>query len=76
MAIITLQSEIKRSKRVIDLKSPMGNAHCLMAIARDLAGQMGRRNTNEIIEQMKSGDYENLLLVFDREFGFVVDLLR
>ncbi|CAG1771319.1 hypothetical protein [Geobacter sp.] len=76
MSIINSQSEIKRSKRTIDLKSPMGNAYCLMAIAQDLAGQLGRRNTDEIIEQMKIGDYENLLNVFDREFGFIVDLLR
>ena len=76
MSIINSSSEINRAKRFIDLKSPMGNAHCLMAIARDLAGQMGRRNTEEIIEQMKSSDYENLLQVFDVEFGFIVDLLR
>jgi hypothetical protein len=30
----------------------------------------------DILKEMRSGDYENLISVFDREFGSVVTLYR
>ena len=39
--------------------------------ARDLDLDAGT-----ILDEMKSGDYENLLEVFDREFGSFVTLYR
>jgi hypothetical protein len=60
---------------VIDLTGPDGNAFVLMGMARNFGRQLGwdqERLTNLGIEMM-SGDYENLLQVFDREFGnFVI----
>jgi hypothetical protein len=37
---------------------------------------MTKKNTQSILDEMTSGDYENLIQVFDREFGSVVILER
>lgn len=65
-------------KKSIDLSGPDGNAFVLLGIAADLAKQLGwdRARTNALRSEMTSGDYENLLTVFDREFGDYVDLYR
>jgi hypothetical protein len=60
---------------VIDLTGPDGNAFALMGYARRLARQIGIE-PQPIIEEMMSGDYENLLEVFDRNFGDFVILER
>lgn len=62
-------------KREIDLSGPMGNAYCLMGEASRYAEQLGL-DKKKIIEEMKSGDYENLLEVFDSYFGEYIDLIR
>lgn len=59
----------------IDLSGPDGNAFSLMGYANRLADQLGL-NSDEIIEEMSSGDYENLLEVFDKNFGKYVTLYR
>jgi len=59
----------------IDLTGPQGNAFFLLGTAKKLANQLGLNGT-EIMEEMKSGDYENLLQVFDKNFGSVVTLYR
>ena len=59
----------------IDLTGPQGNAFYLLGTAKNLAKQLGLNGT-EIMEEMKSGDYENLLQVFDENFGSVVTLYR
>lgn len=60
---------------VIDLTGPDGNAFALMGYANRLAKQLGY-DSNMIISKMKSGDYENLLKVFDQYFGKFVILER
>ena len=51
--------------RVIDLHGSQGNAFALMAIAEDWLRQMGRRDEfRDMRTEMMSGDYNNLLLVF------------
>ena len=40
-------------------------------LARDLD-----KDGDSILTEMKSGDYENLISVFDREFGSFVTLYR
>ena len=59
----------------IDLTGPQGNAYFLLGTATSLAKQMGL-NGKEIVEEMKSSDYENLLQVFDTNFGNIVTLYR
>ena len=60
---------------VIDLTGPDGNAFVLMGYAKSFAKQMGV-DSKTIIDEMMSGDYENLLEVFDKHFGDFVILER
>ena len=60
---------------IIDLTGPDGNAFALMGYARQFAKQLGL-DSNKIISEMTSGDYENLLEVFDKNFGSFVILER
>lgn len=60
---------------VIDLTGPDGNAFVLLGKAKQLARQLGL-DGNAITNEMMSGDYENLIEVFDREFGDFVILER
>ena len=63
------------STPVIDLTGPQGNAFFLMGQAGQYARQLGL-NGDMIINEMKSGNYENLVQVFDRYFGEYVILER
>ena len=65
----------KTSKFEIDLTGPSGNAFVLMGHAKSFAKQLGL-DGNQIVNEMMSGDYENLLNVFDRYFGEYVILYR
>lgn len=60
---------------VIDLSGPEGNAFCLLAYADRWGRQLGK-DTKDIQKRMRSGDYENLVKVFDEEFGDFCTLLR
>lgn len=60
-------------KPVIDLTGPEGNAFCLMGYARRFARQLDL-DSNKVIGEMMSGDYENLVNVFDGYFGDYVIL--
>lgn len=68
----------KGGKHSIDLSGPEGNAFVLLGYARDLGRQLGwdSERVQQVQSEMQSGDYENLLTVFDREFGDYVDLYR
>jgi len=57
----------------LDLAGPDGNAFALMGHAQSLGRQIGL-DTDKIIKEMQSGDYDNLVNVFDRYFGSVVEL--
>ena len=62
----------------IDLTGPDCNAFVLMGYAKRFGKQVGMGDSyiNEMLEKMMSSDYENLVKVFDDEFGSVVTLLR
>ena len=68
----------KYKKQVIDLTGPDGNAYYILGTAMKLCKQIGisSERTEEILDEMKSSDYENLIKVFDKYFGKVVDLER
>ena len=72
---MTIRNKTPKKEIVIDLTGPDGNAFALMAYASRFAKQLGR-DDKAIREEMMSGDYENLLEVFDREFGSFVVLER
>ena len=65
----------KQNEITIDLTGPQGNAFYLLGTAKNLAKQLGLNGT-EIMEEMRSGDYENLLEVFDKNFGMIVTLYK
>tara|TARA_R110000824_G_scaffold351615_1_gene538611 strand:- start:210 stop:425 length:216 start_codon:yes stop_codon:yes gene_type:complete len=60
---------------IIDLTGPEGNAFVLLGYAKRFAKQL-ELNSEEIISNMTSGDYEHLLEVFDKNFGDFVILER
>ena len=64
-----------KKELVIDLTGPDGNAYALMAYAERFARQLGL-DSEKIIKEMTSSDYENLLQVFDSNFGSFVILER
>lgn len=58
----------------IDISGPDGNAFALIGYARKFAKQLDL-DFKPIQQEMMSGDYENLLDVFNKYFGNVVDLV-
>lgn len=59
----------------IDLTGPEGNAFVLMGYASRFARQLNL-DSEAILDEMKSSDYENLVEVFDKYFGDYVTLYR
>jgi hypothetical protein len=62
-------------EHIIDLTGPNGNAYYLIALASRTAKEINV-DGDAIIQDMTSGDYENLIQVFDREFGHYFILER
>lgn len=67
--------DLSATKIEIDLTGPQGNAFFLLGYASKLAKQLGK-DPKPILAHMKSGNYDNLVNVFDKEFGDYVDLYR
>ena len=59
--------------RQIDLNGPEGNAFVLLGFAQQWAKDLGK-DAKVIRDEMTSGDYENLVKVFKREFGNVCEV--
>jgi len=60
---------------VIDLTGPEGNAFVLLGYAKSYCQQLNL-SFKQVSDQMTSGDYENLIEVFDKYFGSFVILER
>lgn len=73
MAILKKEKVNRRVQ--IDLTGPDGNAFVLMGYATRYARDLGL-DGKAICQEMRSGNYENLLNTFDKYFGDYVDLLR
>ena len=65
-------------KQVIDLTGPDGNAFYLLGTAMNLCKQLdlSSKRTEEILDELKSSDYEHLITTFDKYFGKLIDLER
>jgi len=63
------------TEMVIDLTGPEGNAFVLLGYASRFGKQLGL-DVEKVLTEMRSGDYENLIEVFDRYFGDFVVLER
>ena len=72
---MTIRKKTKKSELIIDLTGPEGNAFVLMGYAESFADQLNL-DSKSIIEEMKSGDYKNLVATFDKYFGSFVVLER
>jgi hypothetical protein len=72
---MAIKQKVKKTGIEIDLSGPQGNAFYLMGVAQDLSKQLGL-DSKPIIDEMMSGDYENLINVFDSNFGSIVTLYR
>jgi hypothetical protein len=63
------------ARNEIDLTGPEGNAFVLLGHTKKLAEELGL-DGDAIRDEMKSGDYENLVNVFDENFGDYITLYR
>ena len=61
--------------RTIDLSGPHGNAYFLLGTAQQWGKQLGM-DTEAVLADMRSEDYEHLLEVFEKHFGTIVTLLN
>lgn len=59
----------------VNLNGPQGNVFTLMGTAQQLAKQMDL-DAEAIVNEMKSGTYENAVAVFKREFKYVVNIIE
>lgn len=66
------------TKITIDLTGPEGNAFFLLGTAKSLGKQLGmdEGEIEAIRDDMMSDDYDNLVNVFDKNFGSFVTLYR
>lgn len=65
-------------QHVIDLTGPEGNSFNLLGITKRFSKDLGytKEETDELLKEMMSGDYENLIEIFDNHFGSFVVLYR
>ncbi len=70
-----IREKKEKKEIIIDLTGPDGNAFVLMGYANRFARQIGI-DPEPILAEMQSGDYENLVEVFDKNFGSFVILER
>ena len=68
----------KQTMIEIDLTGPQGNAYFLLGTASKMGRQLGLDSDEieVILRNMRSSDYENLINVFDANFGNIVTLYR
>lgn len=72
---MSIVSKDKYKKIEIDLTSHQGNAFFLIGSAKRYAKQLSL-DDDKIIKEMREGDYDNLILTFDKYFGEYINLLR
>ena len=71
-------SELHHKKPTLDLTGPQGNAFVLIGMVKQYGHQLGweEEEIKTIQDEMMSGDYENLVTIFDKHFGELVDIYR
>ena len=67
--------EYKNNGIEIDLTGPDGNAFAILSLAKRLCRELDIP-FKPLMNKMTSGDYENLIKVFDDKFGSFVTLYR
>jgi len=71
-----IREKLKHKGLILDCSGPDGNAFQLLKVASDLGKQMGwtKKEIHKVLTEMKSSDYEHLILTFDKHFGWHVTL--
>ena len=67
--------EYKNNGIEIDLTGPDGNAYAILGLAKRLCKEFDIP-FKPLMEKMTSGDYENLIKIFDDKFGSFVTMYR
>lgn len=73
--MIVSRESYENEKKVIDLSGPEGNAFVLMAYAERWSRKLDIE-PGLVASEMRSGDYEHLLEVFEKYFGNYCILVR
>jgi len=68
-------SEKPETRIEIDLSGEQGNAFYLMGVASSLSKKLGF-DTAQILDEMRTSDYEDLVQVFESYFGDYVVMYR
>jgi hypothetical protein len=65
-------------KQIIDISGPHGNAYYLIGAAAVFGQKLGRSlsEIDGVIDDMKSGDYDHLVKVFETHFSDHVQLIK
>jgi hypothetical protein len=74
MAILDVRL-LKVNKIKVDLTGEQGNAYYLLGLADLLCKQLDL-DADKIQDEMMDSDYENLIQVFNKYFGDLVDLYK
>ena len=71
-----IREKLKHKGIVVDCSGPDGNAFYLLGLAKNLARQLewSEKETRRMLTEMKSSDYEHLILTFDKYWGWHVTL--
>tara|TARA_Y100000996_G_scaffold257928_1_gene203008 strand:+ start:240 stop:494 length:255 start_codon:yes stop_codon:yes gene_type:complete len=73
---MAVKKKSNNQKMVIDLDGSQGNAFVLLGTAQQILqnSRMDKDTTKVVLDEMKSGDYVNLIKTFDKYFGTIVTL--
>ena len=73
---MAVKKKSNNQKMVIDLDGSQGNAFVLLGTAQQILqnSRMNKDTIKVVLDEMKSGDYVNLIKTFDKYFGTVVTL--
>jgi hypothetical protein len=69
------EKETTTREIIIDLTGLEGNVFCLLGYAKRFGKQLGM-DTDQILEDMMSNDYDHAVQTFDKHFGHFVTLLK
>ena len=73
---MAVKKKSNNQKMVIDLDGSQGNAFVLLGTAKQILqnSRMDKDTTEMVLDEMKAGEYVNLIKTFDKYFGTVVTL--
>ena len=70
------KEKLKHRGMPVDCSGPDGNAFYLLGLAQNLAKKLcwSDKELTKLLTEMKSSDYEHLILTFENAFGWHVTL--